>query len=367
MVYYLFSDVFPGMEFITFRAAFAAVTAFLISIFLGPVVIRWLHQLQIKERPGKVHSERLADLHESKQEIPSMGGLFLIGGPLLSILLFTNPGQELVLLAMGVTFSFWVLGFVDDWIKLFSEHAHGISMGTKFLFQCLIALVAAILLFVYWSEVNPDLTELYIPVVSTSVDLGWFFFFWVALVVVSTANAVNLADGLDGLAVGLAVMVALVYAAIAYVTGRVDFSDYLGIFFVRGTGEVAIMLTAVVGGGIGFLWYNCYPAQIFMGNTGSMPLGALLGFAAVLTKQEILLILTGGVFVIEALSVGLQIASFQLFGTRIFRISPLHHHFEFAYEDRDEWEESDTEPKVVVRFWILATVFAIVSLALLTI
>ncbi len=361
MLYHILVEVVPGFQFvqyITFRAAFAAVLSFLVAIVLGKYVIRWLKRAQFRERTEKVHSERLADLHSSKTETPSMGGLFLIGGMLIGVLLFARLDRPLVLIALAVTVGMWILGFVDDWIKLNSEEKHGIRPLTKLYYQCLIGFGGGMALYLYFGEYAGELINLHIPVLSADLAIGGLYPFVVMLVVVATSNAVNISDGLDGLAIGLAIMVALVYAVISYVTGRTDFSRYLDIPFVRGAGEVSILLTAFVGGGLGFLWYNCHPAQVFMGNTGSLPVGGLIGIGAVISKQELVLLVTGGVFVIEALSVLIQVASYRLRGERVFRIAPIHHHFEF-----EDWEE----PKVVVRFWIAATVFAILSLAMLKI
>ncbi len=358
MFYHLFNNlsVFSAFQFITFRAALASVMAFFVAAVLGGYLIRWLKEAQFRERTDKVNSEKLAELHESKNRTPSMGGLFMIGGVVISVLLFVDLTRAIVLIALGVTLSMWLLGFVDDWVKLQSDEKHGIRPPVKLYFQCLIGLGGGVALYMYFGEHQPELTKLYVPLLSRMVNIGSFYPVAVMIVIVSTSNAVNLSDGLDGLAIGLSIIVALVYAVIAYVTGRQDFSGYLNIPMVLGAGEISIIMTAFVGGGMGFLWYNCHPAQVFMGNTGSLPVGGLIGIAAVITKQELVLVITGGVFVLEAVSVILQIISFQCWGKRIFNIAPVHHHFEF-----EGWEE----PKVVVRFWIVATVFAILSLALL--
>jgi phospho-N-acetylmuramoyl-pentapeptide-transferase len=358
MIYHLFDalSIFTNFQYITFRAAIASVTAFLIATLLGGYIIRWLREAQFRERTDKVHSKKLADLHASKNKTPSMGGLFMIGAMVISVLLFVDLTRAIVLIALGVTVAMWILGFVDDWVKLQSEEKHGIRPLVKLYFQCLIGLSGGVALYLYFGEYQPELTRLYVPMISETVAIGSIYPVLVMLVIVSTSNAVNLSDGLDGLAIGLAIMVALVYAVIAYVTGRQDFSSYLEIPMVMGAGEVAIMMIAFVGGGMGFLWYNCHPAQVFMGNTGSLPVGGLIGIVAVITKQELVLLITGGVFVVEALSVILQILSYKVRGKRIFNIAPIHHHFEFK-----GWDE----PKIVVRFWIAATVFAILSLAFL--
>jgi len=361
MLYELFVEEISGVQFfrfITFRAAFGAVTAFLVATFLGKYVIQWLKHAQFRERTGKVHSEKLAELHESKNRTPSMGGLFMIGGTLIGALLFARLDLALVLITLSVMVGMWILGFMDDWIKLQSEEQHGIRPLTKLYYQCLIGFGGGMALYLYFGEYARELNQLWVPVISRQVNVGGLYPFVVMLVIVATSNAVNISDGLDGLAIGLAIMVALVYAVISYVTGRTDFSAYLNIPYVQGAGEVSILMTSFVGGGLGFLWYNCHPAQVFMGNTGSLPVGGLIGIVAVISKQELVLVVTGGVFVIEALSVLLQIATYRLWGTRIFRIAPIHHHFEFK-----GWEE----PKVVVRFWIAATVFAILSLAMMKI
>lgn len=358
MIELLFQSYFESIQYITFRAAAGAVTAFSISMLLAPLVIRWFTKARIQEQTDKVNSEKLAELHKEKQDTPSMGGLFFIGATIASSVLWTRLSTPLVWICLFVTLTLWLMGFLDDYRKLKYDTSHGLSIAMKLMGQCTIGLLAGLMIYMYSTYIPIDMTVLHIPLLQQEIPLYFGYPFFVMIMVVSTANAVNFSDGLDGLAIGLAILVALTYAVISYVTGRVDFSDYLGIMYIRGAGEISIILVTLVGASLGFLWYNCHPAQIFMGDTGSLPLGGLLGITAALSKQEILLILTGGVFVLEALSVLLQIATVRLFNTRIFRIAPLHHHFQFK-----GWNEN----KIVIRFWILATICLILSLSLLKI
>lgn len=356
MLKYILEPFLSGIQYITLRSGAGAVTGFLVSLLAGSFVIRWFRAVQISEQTDKVDSEKLAELHAHKQETPSMGGLFFIGATVLSALLWTNLSNILVWICLFVTVSLGILGFLDDYDKLKHPSSHGITIPRKLLWQSVIGLAAGFMMFFYSYQTEVNLTALQIPLMDQTIQMDLLYPPFVMLMVVSTANAVNFSDGLDGLAIGLAILVALTYAVISYITGRVDFSAYLDIMYVRGAGEVSIIMFSLAGASLGFLWYNCHPAQIFMGDTGSLPLGGMLGIVAALSKQELILVITGGVFVLEALSVVLQICSVRLFGTRVFRIAPLHHHFQFKGID---------ENKIVIRFWIVAVLCVIISLSLI--
>jgi phospho-N-acetylmuramoyl-pentapeptide-transferase len=366
-------------QYVTVRAAGAAFTAFVIAVLIGPRIIRRLRDLRVTDRPEKQDSKQLDEMHKTKAATPTMGGLLIIGGTLLSVLLWTcwpgafwqtpatpetplreaaeKSGGLYVLLGAAVLAATALLGFVDDYIKL--RGRKGLRLWTKFGWQVAIALAAAAAL--YFIVDGPERGKIFVPFMRYDrfwLYLGAGFIVFAVLVMVGSSNAVNLADGLDGLAGGCAALVAVAYAALAYVTSNAAWCRYLHVPFVQGSGELAVCAAALGGACLGFLWYNCHPAEVFMGDTGSLPIGALIGYTALVIKHELLLVLVGGVFVAEALSVLLQIASFRLFGKRIFRCAPLHHHFEFL-----GWPEN----KVVVRFWIVGVVLALASIATLKI
>lgn len=336
--------------YLTARTALAGVVAFVLAVLLGPMIISWLKS-RYTERIAS-DSRRLNELHAAKQQTPTMGGL-LIGFALLGATLIcgdlTNP---LVLLGIAVVVGFATLGFTDDWTK-FSTRRNGLRARTKFGIQAVIAFLITAGL--YFTASTPTL---YWPLGGSILSLGLWYLPWGMLVIVGTSNGVNLTDGLDGLAGGCLVFVGSAFVALSYIAGHSVMAHYLAIPFVSGSGELAVMLGAMVGAMLGFLWFNCYPAQVFMGDTGSLPLGALLGFAALAIKQEIMLVIVGGIFVIETLSVILQVASFKLTGKRIIACSPLHNHFVFQGMD---------EHKIVVRFWIGSALCALVGIASLKI
>jgi phospho-N-acetylmuramoyl-pentapeptide-transferase len=345
-------------RYVTFRAAAAAATAFLVTVILMPYLIRRLRALKVTEKAENPDSEKLADLHRHKNGTPTMGGLGMLAGVLSAALLWADVTNRYVLVAVGTTLALGLLGFADDWMKLTRPGRRGMRARTKLLLQCLVACAAAIVLVA--GGAGPfSSTRLAFPFVKPDLfapELGGFYAILVVFLVVGSSNAVNLTDGLDGLASGCVAVAALAYAALAYVAGHAELAGYLGVPFIRGAEEMVILCAALGGSALGFLWYNTHPAEIFMGDTGSLSIGGLLAVAACVAKQELILGLVGGVFVIEAGSVLLQVASFKLSGRRLFRIAPLHHHFQFK-----GWSED----KVVVRFWIVAVILALASVATL--
>tara|TARA_B100000029_G_scaffold477216_1_gene522083 strand:+ start:213 stop:1316 length:1104 start_codon:yes stop_codon:yes gene_type:complete len=340
--------------YLTARTALASVTAFLLALCLGPVAIKWL-QSRFRE-PIKSDSDRLNQLQEGKDQTPTMGGLFIVSAIVLSILLWADLSSRFVQLAVLVTVAFAALGGIDDWIKL-STPRNGLSARTKLIVQSSIALVVSFGLYVVLRS-HPRGLELIWPIGDAGVWLGGGFVAWAMLVLVGSSNAVNLTDGLDGLASGCMVVAGTAFAALCYLAGHSVLAQYLGIPYVAGAGELAIVMGSLVGAMLGFLWFNCHPAQVFMGDTGSLPIGALLGVAALATRQELLLVIVGGVFVVETISVILQVASFRLLGRRIIACSPLHNHLLFR---------GDSESKIVVRFWIGSIVLAVMAVASLKI
>ena len=363
MLYYLlyplreYFTVFNVFKYITFRAAFASVTAFLIIVIFAPPIIRKLRELKIGESVRNKECPGLYDLHKNKQGTPTMGGILILIGVFASTLLWAELNNVYLLLAMFVTLYLGVLGFVDDYKKLMyaktKKGSRGLNKRTKLFFQGLIGLAVA--LFLYWNPDNTRVVEF--PFFKNLViDLGIFYIPFVMLVISACSNAVNITDGLDGLAIGAIIMTAVTYTGMSYVTGHVKFAEYLGIYYLPEAAELTVFCSSIIGAGLGFLWYNSYPASIFMGDTGALALGGALGTVAVFIKKEMLLFLVGGIFVVEALSVLLQIISFRTTGKRIFKIAPLHHHFE-----KCGWPES----KVTIRFWIIAIILVFLSFSTL--
>jgi phospho-N-acetylmuramoyl-pentapeptide-transferase len=355
------SDQFIGFNvffYVTFRAVAAAVTAFALCLIFGNWVIRILTALKIGQpirQAAEVH--RLAELHGAKQGTPTMGGVLIIGSVLISSLLWARLDNRFVWLALFSMIYLGVLGFADDYLKVTKRKTDGVPGRIKLLCQIVLACIVTSV-FLTSPILEIQARALYVPFVKTPViaDMSWFTVAFFALVIVGASNAVNLTDGLDGLATGCTITVAFAYALISYAAGNFRIAEYLQIPFYPFTGELTVVCAALIGAGLGFLWFNCYPAKVFMGDTGSLAIGGLIGVVAICCKQELLLVVVGGVFVIEAFSVILQVLSFKTTGRRIFAMSPIHHHFELM-----GWKENT----VIVRFWILSAIFALLGLATL--
>jgi phospho-N-acetylmuramoyl-pentapeptide-transferase len=339
-------------RYITFRSALAALTAMVISFGLGGFLIRKLRELQW----GQEIREEGPEEHRVKRGTPTMGGILIITAIVIPTVLWADLRNIFVWIALFATLAFGLIGFTDDYIKIVRRRNLGLTAKQKFAAQILVAAAIGVTL-VLLADDGVFSTRLSFPFFKNIYpDLGWFYVGFVMLILVGAANAVNLTDGLDGLAIGCVLIASATFAILSYAAGHAVVADYLGIPNMKGAGELTVFCFALVGASLGFLWFNCNPAQVFMGDVGSMALGGAIGTVAVLVKQEILLVFVGGLFVIEALSVILQVASFKMTGQRVFRMAPLHHHFEKA-----GW----AEPKVVIRFWILALIFALMSLSTL--
>jgi phospho-N-acetylmuramoyl-pentapeptide-transferase len=341
---------FNVFRYITFRTIYAAITALVICFILGPWMIRKLQSLKM----GQPIREDGPNSHFSKEGTPTMGGLLIIFAAVISTFLWSNLMVDYVWMIMMVTVGFGLIGFMDDYRKLSHKNSKGVSGKARLMMEVAIAFFVSLVLY-YKAGVSSSIT---IPFFKTVLpDLGWGYVLLSTFIIVGAANAVNLTDGLDGLAIGPAITCFMTYLLFAYFAGNIKISGYLQIPYVAGTGELAIFCGAMVGAGIGFLWYNAYPAQVFMGDTGSLPLGAALGTLAVMTKQEILLAIVGGIFVLETVSVIFQVGWFKISnGKRIFRMAPIHHHFELK-----GW----AEPKIIVRFWIISILLALVAISTL--
>ena len=339
-------------QYITFRTAAASLTAFVISLVLGPWMIRKLREFQI----GQVIRQEGPAAHQPKAGTPTMGGLLILTAALTPTVLWADLTNPYVWIAVGSTLAFGAIGFFDDYLKVVRRSSHGLQPRYKLVFQVGVATLVGLSLLALANE-NLYTTRLIFPFFKNLIpDLGWWYVPFAVLVLVGAANAVNLTDGLDGLAISVFTVAAAAFTALAYVTGHAVLAAYLLLVHFSPTAELTIFGGSLVGAGLGFLWYNSYPAEIFMGDVGSLALGGALGTVAILIKQELLLPIVGGVFVIEALSVIIQVASFKLTGRRVFKMAPLHHHFELS-----GW----SEPKVISRFLIAAVVFALLSLTTL--
>jgi len=348
-----FNDGFGVIQYITLRAIFAALTSLVACLLFGPMMIRWLQAASI----GQSVRDDGPSSHLSKAGTPTMGGAMILVAVSVSVLLWSDLSVRHVWVVLFVTAAFGAIGWVDDYRKVLLKNSDGLSAREKFLWQSVAALIAAI--FIYSTAKSSAEVSLLVPYVKdVSIYLGWLFVPFAFFVIVGSSNAVNLTDGLDGLAIMPSVMVAAALGVFAYVTGHAVFSKYLGIPGIAGVGEVAVYCSSLVGAGLGFLWFNTYPAQVFMGDVGALAIGAALGVIAVLVRQEIVLFIMGGVFVMETLSVFMQVTSYKLTGKRIFRMAPLHHHFELK-----GWPE----PRVIVRFWIITFILVLLGIASLKI
>ncbi|MBI5427406.1 MAG: phospho-N-acetylmuramoyl-pentapeptide-transferase [Nitrospinae bacterium] len=358
MLYHIFYPLsadhpaFNVFRYITFRSAYSGLTALGICLLMGPYMIRTLQKYQIREKIRKDGPQQ----HMAKSGTPTMGGLLILCASLTSTLLWSDLANRYIWVILFAGTGFGAIGLFDDVLKL--KRGKGLKAREKFFFQLVLGSVIAVYLVYFDSHRAEFATLLYVPFLKQfKLDLGFGYLLLIVFIIVGTSNAVNLTDGLDGLAIGPIIVATITYTGIVYLCGHFNFAEYLQIQHIKGAGEIAVLSSAVVGASLGFLWFNSYPAQMFMGDVGSLSLGAILGSIAVISKHELLLVLVGGIFVIEALSVIIQVGYFKYTGgKRFFKMAPLHHHFEQL-----GWEE----PKVIVRFWIIAVVLAMIGLSTL--
>ena len=346
---------FNVFRYITFRTAFAALTALMICFILGPWLIERMRRIKL----GQYIREEGPKSHQQKAGTPTMGGILINIAILIPTILWADIYNPYIWIVLFVTFAYGTIGFIDDYRKLAKKRNLGLTAKEKFTMQFGVALLAGLAIAYLPSIHNNYSTTITFPFFKPELlklDLGWLYIPFIMIIIVGCSNAVNLTDGLDGLAIGTTLIAAATYTILTDAAGHFRIADYLRIAWVPQTGELAVFCGAMVGASLGFLWFNAHPAEIFMGDVGSLALGGAIGTIAVIIKQEILLVFVGGLFVLEAMSVILQVASFKLTGRRIFKMSPLHHHFELS-----GWRET----KVVVRFWIIAIMFALISLATL--
>lgn len=356
MIYHLIYPLYEHLavlnvfRYITFRTIYATLTALLISLIIAPWFIRKVGQYQVKQY---IRDDGPAS-HQNKAGTPTMGGVFIIFSVLFSVLFWADLSNPFVLLLLFVALAFGLIGFLDDLLMIRRRNSKGLSTRSKFLWEIVIALSVGVFLYLEPSY-NTQLSLPFFKEVRPDLGLGYIFL--IAFIIVGTSNAVNLTDGLDGLAIGPYLIAISTYLILSYLAGHVKIAEYLQIPFISNVGEVTVVCGALVGASVGFLWFNAYPAQVFMGDVGALPLGALLGTVAILAKHEILLVLVGGIFVIETVSVIIQVGFFKATnGRRIFRMAPVHHHFELK-----GWPE----PKVIVRFWIIAAILSLMAISTL--
>lgn len=346
---FLFFNLF---RYLTFRTGGAIMTALIICFLMAPSMIRWLKKKQKEGQPIRTDGP---ETHFAKAGTPTMGGLMILISVTISTLLWADLTNKLVWYALLVMVGYGLIGFSDDYLKLTKRNTKGLPGKLKILIQILIGVVATIgIMEALPGNVNKHIAIPFFK--DLFIYIGWFFPVWALFVTIGSSNAVNLTDGLDGLAIVPVAIVAACFGLIAYLVGRADFADYLNIPYVPGTGELAILCGALIGGAMGFLWYNAPPAMIFMGDTGSLAMGGVLGMIAIITKHELVLAIIGGVFVLETVSVIIQVVSFKLTGKRVFAMAPIHHHFE-----KKGW----SEPTIVIRFWIIAVILALIGLSTL--
>jgi phospho-N-acetylmuramoyl-pentapeptide-transferase len=356
MFYYFFYTLcsINVFQYITFRAGGAILTSLIITFFIAPIIIRNLKKYKI----GQTVRDDGPKTHQVKSGTTTMGGIIIIISLLLSTLLWARLDNHFILWLIAATIYFGMIGFVDDYLKLVKKNPKGLSAKKKLLFQSIFAILVIIYLYFYPTNAHYA-TSLNIPYLKTTfLELSFLYFVLIFLVIVGSSNAVNLTDGLDGLAIGNIIIAALTLAIFSYLIGHSHISSYLKVPYVAGAGEISVFLMALFGSGLGFLWYNSYPAEIFMGDTGSLCLGGLLGLSAVFIKQELILFIVGGIFVAEALSVMIQVSVFKRTQKRVFRMAPIHHHFELG---------GLAETKVTIRFWIVGIILAIIAIASLKI
>ncbi len=344
-----FHSGFNVFQYLTMRIILGVLTSLFISLLVGPYLIRRLNEYQI----GQSVRDDGPESHLSKSGTPTMGGLLILVSIAVGTLCWADLTNRFIAVVLLVTLAFGIVGWVDDYRKVVEQDPKGLPGRYKYFWQSVIGLVAAV--YLYQSAASPAETQLIIPFIKdVTINLGWMYVVLSYFVIVGTSNAVNLTDGLDGLAILPTVLVAGALMIFAYTTGHIYFAEYLGIPYIKGVGEVAIFCAAIVGAGLGFLWFNTYPAQVFMGDIGALALGAALGIVAIVVRQELVLFIMGGVFVMETFSVILQVGSYKLTGKRIFHMAPLHHHYELK-----GWPE----PRVIVRFWIVTVILVLIGLA----
>ena len=356
MFYFLYDKFFDALsvlrlfKYITVRSGGAAVTAFFMSVILGPYLIRWLYRLKIGQEIRKDECPPLHLIHKNKQGTPTMGGILIIFSVIISTVLWSMLSNYYIWIALGVFVAMGIIGFIDDYLKVKHKQSLGLRAKTKLILQIIVALCAGFALITYESTL-----PLYVPFYKDPIvlNMGYYFLAFAVIVLVGSSNAVNLTDGLDGLAIGSVIICVFSYIIFAYVAGHAKLADYLNIFHTDQMGELTVFCSAIVGAGLGFLWYNANPAMVFMGDTGSLALGGAIGVTALLVRKEIILLVVGGLFVLEAASVILQVGSFKLNnGKRLFKMAPIHHHFEMK-----GWPET----RVTVRLWIVALICAMVG------
>jgi len=357
MLYHLLyplKEIFFGFnlfKYITFRAAYATVTSLIISFLIGKSIIEWLKRKNFGEEIREDTPKR----HAAKRGTPTMGGIIILISAIVATLLWARLDNLYIYLFLFVTLSFGALGFIDDYIKTMKIKKSGMQARIKFFGEFIISLVV-MLIFYYLVDNSNIKTEIFIPFYRKAIlDIGIFYILWGVIVLLATSNSVNLTDGLDGLAIGCSLLTLSAFTAIAYLSGHIKIAEYLKIPYIRGSGELAVLGASFVGAALGFLWYNSHPAEVFMGDTGALSLGALIGIYSIVLKKEILLIFLGGIFVIEALSVIIQVTSFKLTGKRVFKMAPLHHHYEML---------GMSESKIIIRFWIVGLIFTLVGLSI---
>ncbi len=360
MLYYLLYPLkkyfigFNLFRYITFRAAYAIITALILSFIIGPKIIRWAKRKKL----GEVIRDDGPKHHESKAGTPSMGGLMIIFSTVVSVLLWGKLENIYLILFLITIFFYGLLGFLDDYIKIVKKNKKGLHAKVKLWGQIIISAVVMVILFLFF-ENHSLLTELYVPFFKKAVlDMGWIYFVFGILIMVGSSNAVNLTDGLDGLAIGSSLLVLAAFTIIAYLSGHIKIAEYLMIPYIKDVGEVTIFGAALIGAALGFLWYNAHPADIFMGDTGALSIGGTIGLFSIVLKKELLLLILGGVFVIEALSVIIQVVSFKLTGKRVFKMAPIHHHYEL---------KGVPESKIIIRVWIIGLILALIGLTTLKI
>jgi phospho-N-acetylmuramoyl-pentapeptide-transferase len=337
-------------KYITLRAVGSSVTAFLLALIVGPFVIRWLGRFNVMNETRREHADKIHSLYQGKAEVPTMGGILIISCILVSNLLWGNLGNQYLLVSLAVVSWLGFIGLIDDVLKLKSKSASGLSSTIKFTGQLVLGLMVGVYLYL-----DPDFsTGLHVPFLKDLIyPLGLWFILFTILVLVGTSNALNLTDGLDGLAIGCLAFSAGAFSILTYLVGRADFSEYLGLPYVAGAGELTVFCASLVGAAVGFLWYNSFPATIMMGDTGSLSLGGALGVVAIFIKSELTLLIVGGIFAWEALTVIIQVVSFKCFKKRVFLMAPYHHHLQL---------KGLSESKVTIRLWIVAFILALIGL-----